>query len=129
MIVSALLLRNSTARRAFDKATTEGKILLSFPVIRELYEVLKRRAFDRYLTEDERLQFLTALVSESKLVDVTEKVIACRDPKDDKFLELAVNGEATCIVSGDSDLLVLHPFHGIAILSPRTFLEADWART
>jgi uncharacterized protein len=49
---------------------------------------------------------------------------ACRDPKDDKFLELAVNGRADLIISGDKDLLVLHPFMGIAIVMPATYLEA-----
>ena len=50
----------------------------------------------------------------------------CRDPKDDKFLELALNGKATHIVSGDEDLLVLHPFRGIPILTPHhnSFLVA-----
>ena len=123
VIVSALLLHASTARQAFDKAMSEGKLLLSFPTIMELYDVLRRPAFNRYLTEDERLQFLTAFISESKLVEISQKVAACRDPKDDKFLELAVNGRANCIVSGDEDLLVLHPFRGIEILSPRAFLE------
>jgi predicted nucleic acid-binding protein len=52
---------------------------------------------------------------------------ACRDSDDDKFLELAVEGEADLIISGDSDLLVLHPFEGIAILSPAGFLESKWA--
>ena len=43
---------------------------------------------------------------------ITERVAACRDPKDDKFLELAVNGRADLIVSGDADLLVLDTFRG-----------------
>lgn len=50
-------------------------------------------------------------------------ITACRDPKDDKFLELAVSGRATHIISGDTDLLTLNPFRGIAILPPRAFLE------
>jgi predicted nucleic acid-binding protein len=59
------------------------------------------------------------------LVEVTERVKECRDPKDDKFLELAVNGNATLIVSGDKDLQVLHPFRNIPVLSPREFLDTD----
>jgi putative PIN family toxin of toxin-antitoxin system len=47
---------------------------------------------------------------------------ACRDPKDDKFLEAAVAGKADAIVSGDGDLIDLHPFEGIEILSPADFL-------
>ncbi len=50
----------------------------------------------------------------------------CRDPDDDKFLELALSGDADVIVSGDDDLLVLHPFRGIPILSCDAFLESDF---
>ena len=47
---------------------------------------------------------------------------ACRDPKDDKILELAYNGNAVCIVTGDNDLLVMNPFRGVAIIKPAEFL-------
>ena len=50
----------------------------------------------------------------------------CRDPDDDKFLELAVSENATCIVSGDSDLLELDPFRGIPFLEPADFL--GWSK-
>ena len=123
VIVSALLLKRSVARQTFDKAMTEGKLLLSQAIIEELNEVLRRSAFDRYLLEEERLQFLTALVRDGILVETTEVIVACRDPKDNKFLELAVSGGAACLISGDDDLLVLHPFRGIPILPPRVFLE------
>ena len=53
----------------------------------------------------------------------TERIAVCRDPKDDKFLEVAVAGEADVIVSGDQDLLVLHPFGGIPIIPPVAFLR------
>ena len=59
---------------------------------------------------------------ESELVEVTAAVSACRDPKDYKFLELALSGAATHIISGDGDLLALHPFRGITILSPHDFV-------
>ena len=50
-------------------------------------------------------------------------VHACRDPRDDKFLEVAVNGMADLIVTGDDDLLVLDPFRPTRILTPKQFLE------
>jgi len=88
-----------------------------------LNDVLQRKGFEKYITEEERMEFLSAFVRDGVWVEIVERVVACRDPKDDKFLELAVNGKAICIVSGDEDLLVLHPFRGIAIVSPRQFLE------
>ena len=53
---------------------------------------------------------------------MTAEVSVCRDPKDDKFLELALSGAATHLISGDDDLLALHPFRGVAILSPHDFI-------
>ncbi len=126
VIVSALLLKQSVARQVFDRALERGKLLVSQATVEELNEVLRRKGFDQYVLEDERIQFITALVREAILVAITETIKECRDAKDNKFLELAVNGNATCIVSGDDDLLVLNPFRGIPVLTPRQFLNHSW---
>jgi uncharacterized protein len=126
LIISAVLLKQSTSRQAFDRAIREGEILLSTAVIAELDTTLRREKFNRYLLEHERLEFLARLVREATLVEVNITITACRDPKDNKFLELAVAGNANCIVSGDNDLLSLHPFQGILILNPHAFLNHDW---
>jgi len=65
------------------------------------------------------------LLAAAELVPITERIAACRDPTDDKFLELAVNGHADLIVSGDSDLLVLNPFRDIPIVTPAAFVLAE----
>ena len=122
VVVSAALLPRSTPRRAFDQVLKQGISLISLATLAELNEVLRRPRFDRYLREEERLEFLAALVRESELVEVTAAVSVCRDPNDDKLLELALSGAATHIISGDDDLLALHPFGGIAILSPHDFV-------
>jgi putative PIN family toxin of toxin-antitoxin system len=57
-----------------------------------------------------------------QLVEVSEHVQECRDPGDDKFLSLALAGNASVIITGDDDLLVLHPFRNIAILSAFDYL-------
>lgn len=49
----------------------------------------------------------------------------CRDPKDNKYLELAVNGQAESIITGDQDLLILHPFQSINIVTVNDFLLSD----
>jgi predicted nucleic acid-binding protein len=59
----------------------------------------------------------------AELVTITEQIVACRDPDDDKFLELAVNGRAELIVSGDNDLLSMESFRGIPIISPAGFVR------
>ena len=122
ILVSAVLLPRSVPRQAVDFAFAHGIVLASADTIGELDEVLRRTKFDRYLLEEERLMFLATFIRDAEVVDVTEKIAECRDPKDDRFLELAVDGNATCIVSGDSDLLVLNPFRGVRILTPQEFI-------
>lgn len=124
VLVSALLFDQSTPAQAFFAALHAGEALVSADVIVELNDVLGREKFAHYVNEEERARFLQSLLREARLVEIKEKVRACRDPKDDKFLELAVNGEADCIVSGDEDLLSLDPFRGISILTPDKFLNA-----
>jgi uncharacterized protein len=125
VIVSAALLAGSVPRQAFDKALDEGRILISVPVLLELAEVLGHKKLNKYLLEEERMRFLVELLKGSELVEITEVVTDCRDVKDNKFLESAVSGKADCIVSGDEDLLVLNPFRGIPILTPREFLSGS----
>ena len=57
-------------------------------------------------------------------MQITVAIQACRDSKDDHILALAVSGGATCIISGDGDLLALDPFQGIPIRTPDAFLAA-----
>ena len=123
VLISALLLRNSITRRAFDAAFANGKVLLSFELLAELNEVLGRKQFRKYVDEADVRRFATALLRESEWVQVASPIAACRDPKDNKILALAVDGHATCIVTGDHDLLSLDPFRGIRIQNPDQFLR------
>ncbi len=121
--ISALLFEHSKPGQAFRLALEQHVILISLPVLTELIEVLGRKKFERYILPQERDRFIEALVREAQLVEITEETHVCRDPKDDKYLELAVNGAATCLISGDADLLVLHPFRGISIITPDDVLR------
>src|SRR5687768_2463956 len=124
VLVSATLLSDSKSAIAFQRAREIGEILSSVAVAEELNEVLGRQKFDRYISREDRERFLVAFLRGAVVIEVTESVLACRDPKDDKFLELAVSGGAACIVTADDDLLVLHPFRGIPILSVEEFLSS-----
>jgi uncharacterized protein len=66
---------------------------------------------------------LAKMMAGAELVAISERIAACRDPRDDKFLELAVSGHADLIVSGDRDLLALNPFREIPIVTPATFVQ------
>ncbi|MGV0028512.1 putative toxin-antitoxin system toxin component, PIN family [Phormidesmis priestleyi] len=123
VIVSALLFENSKPAQALRYALANGEMLLSLDLLEELNEVLGRKRFNRYVTSEEREEFLEALVERAVLVEITESVQECRDPKDDKVLELALNGEAQYIISGDRDLLVLHQFRDVVVITADEFLR------
>ena len=89
----------------------------------ELREVLFRPKFDRYVDREERLRFLAELGSAAEVVPIIQVIRECRDPKDDRFLEVALNGEADTIITGDADLLGMSPWRGIEILSPSDHLR------
>ncbi|MFM7449306.1 MAG: putative toxin-antitoxin system toxin component, PIN family [Leptolyngbyaceae cyanobacterium] len=123
IIVSALLFKRSQPRQALDKARSSGRLLMSQPIWEEVQAVLGREKFDQYITFSERQFFLMGLYKIVEFVDIQKTVVACRDPEDNKVLELAVNGRAQAIITGDQDLLVLHPFEGVSILTVKQFLE------
>jgi putative PIN family toxin of toxin-antitoxin system len=97
--------------------------LVSVPVLLELADVLNRPKFDKYVTHDERMRFMVNFLKVAEMTEISESITVCRDPKDDKLLELAVSGTADFLVTGDKDLLVLNPFRGVEIISPREFLD------
>ena len=124
ILISRLLSRHSVPAKAFDLAIVNHQILTSEATLIELADVLSRAKFDPYVTIGERQDFLRMFDRIAERIEVARPVRVCRDPKDDKFLELASDGEADVIVTGDDDLLVLDPFRGISILTPARFLEA-----
>ena len=67
--------------------------------------------------------FLAQLASVAEFVPIVQLVRQCRDPKDDKFLEVALNGRADLIITGDADLLAMNPWRGIVIVSPAEYLN------
>ena len=99
------------------------ELLASRETLQELVEVSKRDKFDKYVSWEEREYIVIEYAKRVSLVEITIASTDCRDPKDNKFLSLALSGHADIIVSGDSDLLVLHPYNGIPILGVREFVE------
>ncbi|MBX7104762.1 MAG: putative toxin-antitoxin system toxin component, PIN family [Gemmataceae bacterium] len=123
VLVSAFLIPSSLPRSVLEFATERGLLLISEPTYEELDKVLNRDKFRKYFTEAERQRFLGGIGAIAQWVAVENTLRASRDPNDDKFLELAVVGHATHIVSSDVHLLELSPFQGIPVLSPRAFHE------
>ncbi len=127
-IISAFLFSENNPGLALQQVLEKGELLFSIEVAEELADVLRREKFDRYATRKIRDEFLRALIQESIFVEITEKIQVCRDAKDNKFLELAVSGNASYLITGDDDLLILHPFREISIVSPRKFIELSKQR-
>ena len=123
VIVSSLLFKSGNPSKAFRYALQYGEVLLSLELLEELSDVLREK-FNRFVTTEERDEFLETFVERATLVEVIEKVQECRDPKDDKILELALNGQAEYIVTGDKDLLVLHPFRNVKIVTCRGIFKS-----
>ncbi len=123
IIISAMLFEGSKPSKAFSVGIKQGVILFSSSTLSELEDVLWRKKFDPYISHEERKQFLSSFILHSTPVEINETVTECRDPKDNKFLELAVCGKADFIISGDKDLLILSPFRNIQILTPHNFIN------
>jgi uncharacterized protein len=105
ILVSFAIRPNQDFERLFDYLAARGITLVSEETITELFAVLSREAFRTYIPQASAIDYVEWYAGISESVIVTERVTACRDSKDDKFLSLAVAGKADCIISGDSDLL------------------------
>ena len=123
VFASAIIFPRSVPRRLVDDALDQGVVLFSDVTMSELTEVLSRSKFARYVSRRERELFLAQIGSAAEFVPIIRLVRECRDPKNDKFLEVALNGRADVIITGDADLLSLNPWKEIAILSPADFLR------
>jgi putative PIN family toxin of toxin-antitoxin system len=122
VFVSAALKEKSQPGMAVHLVAESGVLLKSTVTERELFVTLARPRLAPLIPRRFR-DWLSELLAAAELVTITERITACRDPKDDKFLEAAVNGRADLIVSGDADLLALNPFRGISIVTPADFVQ------
>jgi len=122
--VSAAIKLGSIPALVVAKALRKGAVLRSLDTWQELEDVLMRSKFDRYQALLVRQRYLDSLSDALEPISVLTRLEVCRDPGDDKFLELALDGQADVIITGDSDLLVLHPFRGISIVTPAAYLES-----
>jgi len=125
VLISRLLLPQSTPAQAVRKATREGQPLVSEDTMNELADVLSRRKLDPYVNLEERKQFLRDLAAIVEFVPIISRVYECRDPEDDKFLEVALNGRAELIVTGDRNLLRMSLWRGIEILTPAAYIRKE----
>ena len=122
VLVSAALKDQSLPALAVHVIEQRGVLLKSIATEQQLFEVLARPYFVSLIAPAAHA-WLKKLLVDAEAVTITERVAACRDATDDKFLELAINGQAELIVSGDADLLALNPFRDIPIVTPAIFMQ------
>jgi uncharacterized protein len=122
VFISAGLKENSPPETAIHLVAASHLFLKSAITEQELFVTLARPRLMPLIDPHFR-DWLHELMAAAELVTITERIAACRDPKDDKFLDLAVNGRADLIVTGDRDLLALNPFREIPIITPAEFVQ------
>lgn len=125
VLISGLFSTTSTRALAVERAVTNAQLVATGETLRELIEKLLIPKFDRYVSRERREALLQRIASLVEIVEVLQHVHASRDPKDDKFLDAAVNGRANVLVTGDRDLLDLNPVRGIAIVTPADYLTRE----
>jgi putative PIN family toxin of toxin-antitoxin system len=123
ILVSFAIRPSPSFELIFDHVAAHGISLVSEETVAELFDVPSRDKFRRYISLSAAIDYAEWYMGISELVAVTESVVACRDPKDDKFLALASAGRADCIVAGDSDLLEMTAFRNIPICRPAYFVH------
>jgi uncharacterized protein len=123
VIISAHLLQNSESRKAFNLAQNIGIFAYSRETLHELETVFFRPKFNKYVSIEEREKAIQLFISRGIEFKTTSKFDVCRDQKDNMLLDLAVDCNAACLISGDADLLTLNPFKELLILSPSEFSQ------
>lgn len=121
-LVSATFRRDGVPAQAVRHALRSDQVAVSEAVLAELLEVLERPRLARFVDPELCVELVGQLDSLGAFFTPNETITDCRDAKDDKYLELAVSAGAGIIVSGDADLLVLHPWRGVRILRPAEYL-------
>jgi putative PIN family toxin of toxin-antitoxin system len=126
-LVGAVIHATSVPHRAWLCAHDTCEIIATVETFAELEAVLNRDRLQRFIHRGSRDQFLRMYRDSVQWISLSEASLAavlpdCRDPKDGMFLALALIGKANVLISSDQDLLVLHPWRGILILTPAQFL-------
>ena len=127
-VASAALKAESTPETALLLALLYDAMYLSEPVLAEIREVLGRPKFRRYLGPDRITEIMALILADAHLVTPITVVRACRDPDDDKYLDLALAADAYAIVTGDHDLLSMSPWRGIRMMNAAEYVALIAAR-
>jgi len=120
-LIPACLNPDREPAQIFRRALQEHDVLTSAEAFNELASVLSRDKFNAWRPIDHRMIWVRLFREAVIFVEADTVVTECRDPKDNKFLELAISAKADVLVASDIHLLELHPFRGVQILQLTDF--------
>lgn len=123
ILLSSLLSDSSPPAKTIDYIRKNGLFSFSQDTFIEFEEVLNRPKFDKFLSIDTRLNFISEVRDLSVFYEINQKIDICRDPKDNKFLDVAIASSADYLITGDDDLLVLKSIKNTTIITPRKFID------
>lgn len=124
VLISGLIFPKSKPNLAILKALSQYQVCVSNETFQEFVEVSHREKFTKYLAPADLQSFTDNLAKSVIFVEVTEKITDCKDPKDNKFLEVALSANAKYLITGDKrDLLSMNPYRKVEIISVSEFLE------
>ncbi len=120
--ISFLLLKNFIS---FDKIISNRKIILLFSLelLDEIVDVTQREKFRKYFSLDDIERVLVKIKERSEFINIISVVTDCRDPKDNFLLSLSIDGDATHLITGDKDLLILGTYVNTKILTIAEYLK------
>lgn len=127
VLISAVLSSKSTPYQAFAQSIKSYLLLQTKETYQELKTRIYKTKFDKYISNKRREDFLQIINNKSKFIETKSKIVICRDMDDNKFLELALDGNAQFLVTGDNDLLSLRNIkqYQNLILSPKEFVNLN----
>ena len=111
--------------KKLDLLIKRGKIQLLFSneLLEEFISVAQRPKFKKYFTKDDIEKLLDNFDSYGKIIEIKSDIKECRDIKDNFLLNLAIDGRADYLITGDNDLLNIHTIKKTKIVSITDFLK------
>jgi uncharacterized protein len=122
--VSGIIFKGNLLRQLVTLVVNDYELMFSDETWDELAQVFQREKFEQHLPLGTRLSVLADLAARITVIRPTSVITDCRDPKDNKFLALALDGNVATIISGDADMKALNPWRGIGIVSPEEFVRS-----
>ncbi|MBD2559443.1 MULTISPECIES: putative toxin-antitoxin system toxin component, PIN family [Nostoc] len=127
VLLNAALSPNGTACKALDKVYKEFKISQIDETYQELNTRIYKPKFDKYISDEDRQDFLDIVKKYSQFIEIKSQINTCRNPDNNKFLELAKDANAEFLIIGYQDLLSLKTLaeYQNQIITPRDFIDLD----